>query len=147
VTQHLLAEEGIKYTLDFFHDDQPMPLKVRKGRLISLPYMMEVNDVPVLNFRRTSPERYLDLIKRQFDQLYEEGAASGTVMCIPLHPYLIGQPHRIKLLEDALDYVTSRDGVWLATGREIADWYYQHSYDEVSDWLTRLNGPAREAQR
>lgn len=137
-TQHLLAEEGIKYTLDFYHDDQPMPVNVRKGRLISVPYMMEVNDVPVLSFRHNSPETYLQLIKDQFDQLYEEGAESGTVMCIPLHPYLIGQPHRVRLLDEALEYITGHDGVWLATGREIADWYYQHHYDQVAAWLKTL---------
>ena len=46
-TQHVLAEEGIKYTLDMVHDDQPMPVKVRNGRLISVPYSLEVNDVPL----------------------------------------------------------------------------------------------------
>ena len=55
-TQHVLAEEGIKYTLDMVHDDQPMPVKVRNGRLISVPYSLEVNDVPLFQLatRRSS---------------------------------------------------------------------------------------------
>jgi allantoinase len=142
-TQDLLAEEGLLYTLDLFHDDQPMPVNTRSGRrFVSIPYMMDVNDVPVLNFRNISPPDYLQLIKDHFDQLYEEGAESGTVMCLPLHPYLIGQPHRLWLLDEALKYVTSHDGVWLATGREIAKWYLDHGYDDARSFIAGVNGRA-----
>ena len=140
-TQDLLAEEGLLYTLDLFHDDQPMPVNTRSGkRFVSVPYMMDVNDVPVLNFRNISPPDYLQLIKDHFDQLYEEGAESGTVMCLPLHPYLIGQPHRLWLLDEALKYVTSHDGVWLATGREIAKWYLDHHHDDARAFIAGVNG-------
>ena len=74
------------------------------------------------------------MIKAQFDRLYEEGAESGTVMCMPLHPFLIGQPHRIGAFDDALAYITAHDGVWVTTGREIADWYFEHYYDAFSKW-------------
>ena len=47
-------------------------------------------------------------------------------MCFTLHPYIMGQPHRIRHLDEALRYVLSHDGVWQATGEEIADWYYEH---------------------
>jgi allantoinase len=139
-TQHILAEEGLKYTLDLFHDDQPMPVTVRSGkRFVSVPYMMETNDTPVINFKHNAPSTYLDIIKAQFDQLYAEGEESGTVMCIPLHPYLIGQPHRIGILDEALRYITGHDKVWLATGREIAAWYEQHYYDQFATWLKPFN--------
>lgn len=142
-TQDLLAEEGLLYTLDLFHDDQPMPVNTRSGRrFVSIPYMMDVNDVPVLNFRNISPPDYLQLIKDHFDQLYEEGSESGTVMCLPLHPYLIGQPHRLWLLDEALKYVTAHDGVWLATGREIAKWYLDHGYDDARSFIAGVNGRA-----
>jgi len=134
-TQHVLAEEGIKYTLDMLHDDQPMPLNVRSGRLISVPYSLEVNDVPLLQLRNTSPAEYAAICKAQFDQLYAEGAESGTVMCMPLHPYLIGTPSRISALEEVLAHVTAHDKVWLATGREIAAHFYQHSYEAFADWI------------
>jgi peptidoglycan/xylan/chitin deacetylase (PgdA/CDA1 family) len=134
-TQHVLAEEGIKYTLDMVHDDQPMPVKVRNGRLISVPYSLEVNDVPLFQNRNTPVERYTAMVKAQFDQLYAEGAESGTVMCMPLHPFLIGQPQRIAALDEALAHIVAHDGVWLATGREIAAWYTEHYYDVFSKWL------------
>ena len=134
-TQHLLAEEGIKYTLDMLHDDQPTPIRVRSGHLISIPYSLEINDVPLLAMRNTPPERFAAICKAQFDQLYEEGAESGTVMCMPLHPFLIGQPHRIKALDDVLRHVVRHDKVWLATGREIAAWYTEHHLAEAQSWI------------
>ncbi len=88
-----------------------------------------MNDVIVFNVNLVSPRRYGDIIKRQFDRLYDEGAESGTVMCIPLHPYLIGQPHRLAAFEDALAYIAGHDKVWLATGREIARHFIDHHYD------------------
>ena len=53
------------------------------------------------------------------------------VVCMPLHPFVVGQPHRISALCDVLQHITSHSGVWLATAREIADWYYQHYYDQA----------------
>lgn len=133
-TQHILAEEGILYTLDMLHDDQPTPLTVRNGSLVSIPYSIEVNDVPFFSMRGLSPGEYVTTCKAHFDQLYAEGERSGTVMCMPLHPYLIGQPNRIGALDEILEYVTGHDGVWLATGREIATWYKDNYADTFRDW-------------
>ncbi|SFC62876.1 polysaccharide deacetylase family protein [Tropicimonas isoalkanivorans] len=134
-TQHVLAEEGIKYTLDLMHDDQPTPLNVRAGKLISIPYAIELNDVPFFNFRGLSTSEYVTACKAQCDQLLEEGEESGTVMCLPLHPYVIAQPHRIEAFSEILDYICSKSGVWLATGREIADHFLDHHEASFRDWL------------
>ncbi len=136
----LLAEAGVKYICDLFHDDQPQPVKVRQGRLISVPYSLEMNDIIVYNVNQIPPRRYLDQLKACFDQLYEEGAASGTVMCIPLHAYAVGHPHRIAAFEAALEYITGHDDVWVTTGREIADWYYQHHYEEALAHIELVKG-------
>lgn len=141
-TMDLLAEEGIRYTLDLFHDDQPQPVKVRSGRLVSLPYSLETNDWTALHTTGGTPRQYAETIKAQFDQLYAEGAESGTVMCVPLHPWMIGYPHRIRPLAEALDYCMQHDGVWHATGREIAGWYLDHYHDAE---LSRLRGLAGDA--
>lgn len=50
-------------------------------------------------------------------------------MCLPLHPFLIGVAHRVDHLAGAVDYILGHDGVWHATGREIAQWYLDHYYD------------------
>jgi hypothetical protein len=49
-------------------------------------------------------------------------------MALPLHPFVIGLPFRIKYLDKALEYIFSHEGVWKATGSEIADWYYRRYY-------------------
>jgi peptidoglycan/xylan/chitin deacetylase (PgdA/CDA1 family) len=121
------------------HDDQPIPIKVRSGgKLVSVPYSIELNDVPT--FRSSFEGEYFARIcKDQFDQLYREGAESGRVMCIALHPYLIGQPHRVKYLDELLTYIMSHDGVWQTTADEIAEYYIANYYDEAVAHAQRLN--------
>jgi peptidoglycan/xylan/chitin deacetylase (PgdA/CDA1 family) len=140
-TLELVAEMGLTYICDLFHDDQPGPVKVSKRRLASIPYSLEMNDVIAYNINLVSPRHYGEIIKRQFDRLYAEGEESGTVMCIPLHPYLIGQPYRLKAFEEALGYITGHDKVWLATGREIA----RHFIDRYYDAFAAASHPVGEA--
>ena len=122
-TPDLLAEEGIEYTCDWVMDDQPVPLKVRSGRLISLPYTQELNDIAMYVVQHhSSPEMY-ERGKDQFDILYEESAESVRFMAIALHPYIMGVPHRIGYFAKLLDYIRSHDGVQFMTGSEILDWY------------------------
>ena len=144
-TMDLLAAYGIRYTCDLFHDDQPQPVRVERGRLVSIPYSLEMNDVIVYNVNRVAPRRYADLLRANFDQLYAEGADNGTVMCIPLHAYLVGQAHRIGALDEALAYITGHEDVWLATGREIADHYLEHHYDPAVAHLERLRAEEASA--
>jgi peptidoglycan/xylan/chitin deacetylase (PgdA/CDA1 family) len=127
----LLPEFDVKYTIDMVPDDQPVPIKVRRGRLISVPYSTEINDVRVMGVRGYSGDQWAAMVKASFDQLYEEGQDNGMVLCMPLHPFVVGQPHRIAALHDVLRHVTSHADVWLATASEIADWYLQHHYDEA----------------
>jgi len=129
-TLDLIAEYDFWYTCDLFQDDQPQPLKTKSGRLISMPYSLEVNDVITYGALAMSPARYADILKRHFDQLLTEGTESGTVMCIPLHAYLVSQSHRIRPFEEALRHITAhRDDVWFATAAEIAAFYRDHCWD------------------
>lgn len=131
-TLDLLAEYGFTYTCDLFHDDQPFPVRVESGRLISLPYTLDLNDVIVYNSFLYTGRHYGEMIRDQFDVLYREGAESARVMCISLHPFLVGQPNKLRALDEALAYVTAHEGVWLATGEEIAAWYLAEAYDDVA---------------
>lgn len=132
-TMELLSEADVLYTADLMHDDQPLPVKLNTGKkFISLPYSLEINDYTCLVLKRMMPRRYTEAIRDQFDQLYEEGADNPQVMCIPLHPWLIGLPHRVREFDETLKYITRHDKVWMATGREIAQWYATHHYDNVS---------------
>ncbi len=129
-TPDLMAEAGLIYHTDWFHDDQPFPMKVKQGKLVSVPYTIELNDV-VVNAQGHEAEYFGQIIKDQFDVLYREGAESGRVMCIALHPYWIGQPHRAKYLDEALGYILAHDGVWKTTADDIAEYYIEHYYDDV----------------
>jgi len=137
-TFDLLGEYDFWYTCDLFQDDQPQPLKTRQGKLISMPYSLEVNDVITYGQLAMTPQRYTDVLKRHFDQLLAEGEESGTVMCIPLHAYLVSQPHRMRAFEEALKHITAhgRD-VWFTTAAEIAGYYRENCWDAALDDIKR----------
>ena len=120
-TPDLLKEEGYEYTCDWVHDDQPTWLSTRAGPLMTLPYSLEVNDLPAFLARHASPEDFCRTICAQFDQLYEEGESQARVMAIALHPFVIGTPYRIRALADALRHIQNHSRVWFARGGEIAD--------------------------
>lgn len=122
-TPDLLAESGIEYVCNWVNDEQPYPMRVAKGRLISMPYSIEINDIPAFLDRGMTGEDFYQMIIDQFDGLYEDGATSGRVMSICLHPFLIGHPFRSKYFEKALAYIAKREDVWIAKGGEIAAWY------------------------
>ena len=128
-TFDLIAEYGLTYTCDLYHDDQPMPVRTRAGRLISMPYSLEVNDHYGFFVYNMSPRDYARTLIRQYERLAAEG---GTVMCIPLHAYLIGQPHRIGAFEEALRHIAADGRAWITRSGDIADhWLAQHP--EVND--------------
>ncbi|WP_213773730.1 polysaccharide deacetylase family protein [Bradyrhizobium sp. dw_78] len=126
-TLDILAEAGIEYVCDWVNDEQPYPIRVKSGSLLSIPYSSEVNDIPAILDGKQSAESFGQMIKDQFDVLYEDGASTGRVMSICLHPFLIGHPFRSKYFAEALQHITSRQDVWLATGSEIIDWYRQNN--------------------
>jgi peptidoglycan/xylan/chitin deacetylase (PgdA/CDA1 family) len=121
-TFDLAAECGYDYTADLYHDDQPFPLNVKTGRLLSMPYSVDLNDV-ILHRRGEEAAEFARQIRDHFDTVYEEGAEQGRVMCIALHPYWVGQPHRIRAVRSALEYILSHPGVWQTTAGDITDWY------------------------
>ncbi len=138
-TMDLLAKNDFFYTCDLFHDDQPCPVNVKEGRLISIPYSLEMNDIIVYNQHFVPPRVYFDWLKGNFDRLYAEGENSGTIMCIPLHAYAVGQAHRIGALDEALKYITGHDKVWVTTGTQIAEHFFEHGYDEWVNATSEFN--------
>ncbi len=122
-TLDYLIEAGATYVADWINDDQPYLMDVDGKRICSIPYSGEINDLPQCMLLGRTADEFGDMIKRQFDTLYREGAESGRVMAICLHPFIIGVPHRIGALDSALEYICGHDDVWLATGSEIIDHY------------------------
>jgi peptidoglycan/xylan/chitin deacetylase (PgdA/CDA1 family) len=135
-TPDLVAEAGIPYYSDWNHDDQPTPLRTRSGKtLISVPYQMDINDA-MTSRTPIDGEEFARLTMDHFDCLYRESAFHGRVMCIALHPYIMGLPHRIGHLDRALRHILGHEGVWMATGKEIADWYAAHALGPMEEHLT-----------
>jgi allantoinase len=115
-----LADGGVQYVADWVNDDQPYEMNLEGNRrMVSLPYSWYINDKPAYDTEHCTADQFRDMICRQFDTLYREGAESGRVMAIALHPYLSGLPFRIGAIDGALDYICRHEGVWRATGAEI----------------------------
>ena len=125
-TPQLLAQAGIRYLCDWANDEQPYPMKTSQGELFALPTMLELDDINALWDRRVTIDRYGELLKDCFDIMYRDGAQNGRLLALNLHPWLIGQPFRIGYLDEALDHMVRRLGVWAGTGSEIIDWYRSH---------------------
>jgi allantoinase len=122
-TLDILAAEGVRYVGDWNNDDQPYRMNVKTGKLFSLPYCMELNDIGLFARNGYTGKQYLDAIVDQFETLYSESKSLARVMGIPLHPFLVGQPLRIKYFQRAIAHMRKRQRVWFATGTEIAEAY------------------------
>jgi peptidoglycan/xylan/chitin deacetylase (PgdA/CDA1 family) len=119
LTPDLLAETGYTYTLNWCHDDQPVPMRTRGGgSLWSIPYPQELNDIPMIVARQLDAKDFAQMIVDQFDEMLEQARTQPLVMGIALHPYLVGQPYRLRHLRRALQRIAqARDAgeIWVTT--------------------------------
>jgi peptidoglycan/xylan/chitin deacetylase (PgdA/CDA1 family) len=126
-TPDLLKEAGFRYTLDWCHDDQPVAMATRAGPLWAVPYPQELNDIPMIVGRQMDAKDFAQIIVDQFDEMLAQSRRQSLVMGIALHPYLVGQPYRLRHLRRALQHIVDHargeggDGVWLTTPGLIAD--------------------------
>jgi allantoinase len=118
-TPDLLAEAGYKYTLNWCHDDQPTKFKTSSGELWSIPYPQELNDVPMIVMRQMDGRDFADMIVDNFDEMLAQAKAQPLVMGIALHPYIVGQPYRLRHLRRALQHIANSSAVWLTTPGKI----------------------------
>jgi peptidoglycan/xylan/chitin deacetylase (PgdA/CDA1 family) len=122
-TPDLLAEAGYRYLLDWAMDEQPVFLGLRDGgRLLSVPYPQEVNDIPAIVARKNGAAEFADMIIDSFDEMLEQSVKAPLVMGIALHAYIVGYPHRLRHLRRALRHIAeTRADIWLTTAGAIAD--------------------------
>lgn len=122
-TPDLLAETGYAYTLNWCHDDQPTLMQTRSGQpLWSIPYPQELNDIPMVMGRQLDACAFADLLIDNFDEMLLQSQGQSLVMGIALHPYIVGQPYRLRHLRRALQHIArARDagGVWVTTPGHI----------------------------
>jgi peptidoglycan/xylan/chitin deacetylase (PgdA/CDA1 family) len=123
LTPDLLAEAGYSYLLDWAHDDQPTWLATRDGgRILSVPYPQELNDIPAVVARQATGPEFADMVVATFDEMLEQSRSAPLVMGIALHPYVVGVPHRLRPLRSALAHVAApREEVWLTTAGAVAE--------------------------
>ncbi len=122
-TPELLAAAGVKYIGDWVYDDEPTEIQTANGPLVTLPYTVELNDIPMMLVQHHESAYFTTRCIDTFDRLYQEGKERAKIMAIAIHPYISGQPHRIKYLEAVYDHIARHAGVIHWQGREILDWY------------------------
>jgi allantoinase len=120
-TPDLLRSEGYEYVLDWCHDDQPTWLETGCGPLLALPYPQEINDIPAIAVAKKPASEFSCMIIDQLEEMLDQSVEQPLVMGIALHPYLVGQPFRLRHLRRALEHLASRrDRLWLTRPGEIA---------------------------
>jgi allantoinase len=122
-TPDLLAGAGVKYIGDWVYDDEPDIIRTAKGPLVTLPYTVELNDIAMMIVQHHESDYLLRRSIDAFDRLYQEGEHRAKIMAVAIHPYISGQPHRIKYLKAIYDYAAKFEGVLHWNGEQILDWY------------------------
>ena len=119
-TPALLAECGLRYVCDWPNDEQPYLMTVPKGLLVSLPILLELDDEFSIEQRHISTRRWARSIDEAASVLAADGSASARLLTLSIHPWIMGQPHRIRIFEDLIKRLVAT-GAWLATGNDIAE--------------------------
>ena len=122
-TPDLLAEAGVKYIGDWVWDDEPSTITTAHGPLVTMPYTVELNDIPTMIVQHHESAYWETRCRDMFDRLHQEGAERAKIMAIAIHPYISGQPHRIKYLEQVYEYARQHEGVVFMNGAELLEWY------------------------
>lgn len=122
-TLDCLSQSGIEYVADWVLDDQPIWLNAQPKQVLSVPYTVEINDIPMMLLQQNRSEEMLLRGIDQFERLWQESETIPRVMAISVHPYVTGVAHRIGYFEKLLDHIQSRAGVVIQTGEEISNWY------------------------
>jgi peptidoglycan/xylan/chitin deacetylase (PgdA/CDA1 family) len=122
-TPDLLAAAGVKYIGDWVYDDEPTEIRTAHGPLVTLPYTVELNDIAMMLVQHHESAYFTQRCIDSFERLYREGGERAKIMAIAIHPYISGQPHRIKYLEAVYDHINRHAGVLHWNGVEILDWY------------------------
>lgn len=121
-TMDLLQEAGYRYVMDWTMDDQPIWIKTRGGRLLSMPYPVEANDNRGIVWYRYTSSEFTDMLIDNFDEMLEQTQRDGHPLVCPisLHPFVVGRPYRIRQLRRALEHILKyKDRIWLTRPGDI----------------------------
>ncbi len=119
-TPALLVKHGVDYMCDWVNDDMPYRFRTRNGPITALPLSTELEDRFILVNNLHSESEYADQLIDAFDFLAGESTdQGGRLLAMNIHPWLMGQPHRIGQLERVLTHIASQDSVWSASAADI----------------------------
>lgn len=122
-TLDLLARAGIEYVCDWGNDEQPYALPTAHGDLVNVPISIELDDVFAHRQRGVSIGTWRDSILATMRELEAPTAIGTRLIVLNVHPYVIGQPFRIRYLEEVLDALSRNPKIWIATLGEIVETY------------------------
>ncbi len=142
-TRRLVADfGGFEYDSDYYGDDLPFWLNVRKsdGSLapqLVLPYTLDCNDMRfALPQGFSHGDEFFEYLRDSFDVLYAEGAETPRMMSVGMHCRLLGRPGRLRALQRFLDHVQQHDRVWVCRRIDIArHWRATHPFDANSAFV------------
>ena len=134
-TADILAEQGALFYCDIMNDDQPYLLRTPNGPIVSIPYSNEINDFTFITRKNFTTDHFRDALIEELDVLHEEGAISGRLMNVGLHPHVAGRAHRIRALREFIEHAKSLPHVWWPTREEIARHYLQIHESHIPNQL------------
>jgi allantoinase len=127
---------GFEYDSDYYGDDLPFWLQVRKtdGSLaphLVVPYTLDCNDMRfALPQGYSHGDAFFLPARRLRRALRRRRRAAVSMMSIGMHCRLLGRPGRMRALQRFLDHVQRHDRVWITRRIDIArHWKQVHPFD------------------
>ena len=122
-TPDVLKSLGFDYVCEWSIDDSPSWMETKHGRIVSVPYCFETNDSVIYAVEKHSSDEMAKRLEATLQCLSGEIEQGPRILTIPLHPHLMGVPHRIAFLEPFLERLKKRSDTVFMTGAQIADWF------------------------
>jgi peptidoglycan/xylan/chitin deacetylase (PgdA/CDA1 family) len=119
-TLSLLQELGYLYHIDDVSRDEPFIESVNDKDFVVVPYTLRDNDILLIEGRNYSPSKFIEQIKLDFDQLYEEAGHRRRMMSVSAHDRISGTPQMVRAWDEFLKYAKQREGVaFLTAGKTL----------------------------
>lgn len=140
----LLMEQGYRWNSNSFSHDLPFVWEAGGRKLVELP-RQPFGDGRVYGRNDSgNPDDALAVWKPYIDELYEESGVAPSFCPFQFHPYISSRPGRARALKELIQYIKKHEGVWFATGSEIADWCLGQGY--ASGWDKQIDSGAKPQQ-
>lgn len=119
-TLTILQELGFLYHIDDLSRDEPFITKVNNIDFAVVPYTLRCNDIQLVAGQWFSTDQFLQQVKMEFDQLYEESARRRRMMSISFHDRIGGTPQLVKATSELFAYMKQHPGVVFKRKDDIA---------------------------